>query len=107
MKYTKYCEQLREALKDINDEAQYVGEDGGMVTNCKTKREALKRFKKLEIDCNGSLDFEISIKDIIPAFLHLAEETTKEQRQCMEIDEDSWYIDINSPSPVTVWYYTA
>lgn len=108
MKNKTYCDNLRKVLKDINSEAEYVGEDGGMVTNCGSKREALKRFRQLETDCVGEEESkEIKLENIISAFLHLAEETTKEKRECMEIEDDGWYIDIEAPSPVMVWYYTA
>jgi len=108
MKCKQYCQKLKEALSEIKNEAQYVGEDGGMVTDCGSKREALRRFKQLERECNGEEEAkQIKSEDIITAYFHLAEETTKENREGMNIEEDGWYIDIKAPSPVKVWYYTA
>jgi len=106
MKNEKYYKLLKEALKDIKSEAQYVGEDGGMVTNCKTKIGAWRRFRKLTKETVGEEEAkEININDIGIAYLHLAEETTNEQREQMMIDNDGWYIDVRSISPIIVWYY--
>jgi len=108
MKCKQYCQKLKEALSEIKNEAQYVGEDGGMVTDCSNKKEALRRFKQLERECVGEEEAkQIKSEDIITAYFHLAEEASAEQREGMNIEEDGWYIDIKSPSPVKVWYYTA
>lgn len=106
MKCKQYCQELKKALSEIKTEAQYVGEEGGMVTDCMSKRLALKRFKQLERECVGEEEAkEIKLEYITTAYFHLASETTKEQRDSMEIDDDGWYIDIKAPSPVKVWYY--
>lgn len=106
MKCKYYCQKIREALINIKTEAQYVGEDGGMVTNCKTKIGAWRRFRKLTREQVGDEEAkEIKMEDIMTAYFHLALETSKEQRESMNIDDDGWYIDSRSPSPVQVWFY--
>ena len=104
MKNEKYYKQIKEALSEINREAQYVGEEGSMVTDCRTKNGALKRFRKLEKELVGNE--EIKYEYIRTAYFHLATEISEEKRRGMNIEDDGWYIDVEAPSPVKVWYYS-
>jgi len=107
MKNKEYFNKLKEELLDIKYEAVYIGEEGEMCTDCKTKIGALRRFKKLERETNGQEEAnEIKLKDISIAYFHLAEETTQKNKESMNIEEDGWYIDIHLISPVKVWLYS-
>ena len=106
MENKQYLEKIKEALKDIDNVAEYVGEDGGMVTNCGNKREALKRFIKLNEESDGMAE-RIKLEDIKTAYFHLALEVSKEKMEDMNIEDDGWFITTKKPSPIKVWYYSA
>ena len=104
----EYLKKLKYASLDIKHVAEYVGEDGGMVTDCRTRQGALKRFRKLEEEtCGREEALMIKLEDVGIAYLHLASEISEEERDSMEIGDDGWYITPKVQSPLMVWYYSA
>ena len=56
--------KIKEVLKELKD-AQYVGEDGGMVVICPTRLGALRKFRKLMRQDVGDYEAsELSIDEI-------------------------------------------
>lgn len=97
----------QEIIKKQLQQAEYIGEDGGMVVDARftIKGAYRKMIARLREDCGEAevTDFKEACKpeELGIAFLHLITDKNKD-----EFDTDSeWYVSIKQESPYKVWCY--
>lgn len=95
-------------IKEELQEAQYIGEDGGMVVNAKTPEEAYEKMSKRWIEDCGEEDFKDfqenwfkSPDDLSIGWLHLV---TPDRKKDFEPDIE-WYVSYKEKSPYELWVY--
>lgn len=101
----KLTDKEKSMIEDLKD-ACYVGEDGAMATQCKTKRGAWIKFRKqVREDCGEYEASEIKLDDIIKAWAHVA---TKEEFEEWG-GECEWFVNFGEKKEgvrnFPVWYY--
>ena len=80
---------------------QYIGEEGDMAVNCKTKRGAWLKFRKQTRDDVGDYEAnEIEIDDIREGYVHLP---TDEEIELGEVEDDCEYFISRKENENKVW----
>lgn len=95
---------MKQYLKELSAEAQWIGEDGNAVCVSSTERGAFLKFKRLMRGDVGEIEAdELKLEDVGKGYLHLATELTKEEHG--EMEECEWYVDwsANAKNPYEVW----
>ena len=104
-KYTKEERaKIKQYLKELSAEAQWIGEDGNATCISSTKRGALLKFKRLMRGDVGDIEAEkLKLEDVGIGYLHLATELTEQER--VEMEESEWYVSWFAPekNPYEVW----
>ena len=88
----EHKKEIEKYYKEIEVEADYVGEDGNMACNAKTKMGALKMFRKrVEGDCGQEEADVIKISDIGIGYLFLTDKNNKDH-EYMISEGSEWYV---------------
>jgi phosphoribosylaminoimidazole (AIR) synthetase len=95
---------IQEAMKELK-EPQYLGEEGDMAVNCKTKIGAYRKFRQLVREDRGECSEleEMSIENVGIGFVFIATEKEKEE---LSMEESEYYVSYTKKSPYQVWVYT-
>jgi hypothetical protein len=100
-----------EIIKKELQQAEYIGEDGGMVVDAKfTQLGAYRKMRQRWIEDCGKEEWEdfkenshFSPADLGIGFLHLV---TDENRDELDFDtETEWYVSTKDKSPYKLWVY--
>lgn len=103
-KENKDMTKQQKIIKEELQEAQYIGEDGGMVVDGRfTPEDAYKMMvtKIREEEAENFTDW-CNPEDIVSGWLHL---TTEEDRRDRFDSDTEWYVSIRDKSPYSVWVY--
>ena len=93
-------------MKDLSEQAEYIGEDGDMVANAKNEEEALEMFKRRWVEDCGEEDWndfigEVNIEEAIGiAWVHLAS-----KKFSREHDDCEWYVSHTDSKGLNRVYY--
>lgn len=101
--------EIKQAMKELKT-AQYLGEEGDMAVNCKTKLGAFRKFKQqVREDCGESSELEDMTMDNIGigwVFVVTAEMKKEDYEDRFEEDTE-YYVSYKEKSPYQVWIYTS
>lgn len=99
----------QELIKRDLQQAEYIGEDGGMVVDGRFSRLGAyrKMIAKVREDCTESDvdDFKDACKpeDLGKGWLHLMTEADREEMGAEQ--EIEWYVSLEKKSPYELWVY--
>lgn len=93
---------LKDTMNRLKN-AEWIGEDGDMVCNCKTELGAYRKFRGLMRDAEPEAAIEMDIENVGIGFLHFA---TDEDRKKMGGDFDGdWYVSYTVESDYPLFCY--
>lgn len=95
-----YNLKLKKILREQFKKAQWLGEDGEMVVNCKTKLGALKKFRELMREDVGEAEAQELTQEMIN--IQYLDLPTEEDREYFG-DEFDWVVRASTVTPYPVF----
>jgi hypothetical protein len=88
---------IKQAMEELKTVC-YLGEDGDMAVNCKTKLGAYRKFRQqMREDCGECSELEeMTIENVGYGYVKLATDEDKERFGDSEVE---WYVSYSEPGP--------